>query len=537
MRVEGHIVDIHRREVVEGSVEFHDGVITAIHHHATTSTQYIMPGFIDAHVHIESSMLTPEQFGDMVIRHGTVGVVADPHEIANVLGVEGVEFMLESATRSPIKTHFAIPSSVPATPFDVSGGVITSDDVARLAASGGFVALAEVMNVPGVLARDEEVMRKLEVAKRYDLVIDGHAPLLTGDDLTRYAECGITTDHECIALEEAREKIERGMKILIREGSAAMNYESLAPLISTNPDDVIFCTDDSHPDETLRSGHINRIVRRAVADGYPLFDVLRAATINAVEHYRLDVGTLRVGERADFITTRDLTNFEVESLFIDGEQRYNRDVPIGREYRGEAINNFHHAPITTEQLRRAVEGEIVVIGLIENEIVTRMDHYTPSAPTENLESDVEGDLVKIVYINRYTNGAPQVAYCRGFGLRRGAIATSIAHDSHNIIAVGCSDREITQAVNEVIAHRGALAVCDAEVCRALPLPVGGIMSDGDCESVAEEYDALQRMIAAMHSPLVAPFMTLSMLSLIVIPEVKIGERGLFSYSSFDWIRD
>ncbi|MFI3289882.1 MAG: adenine deaminase [Rikenellaceae bacterium] len=535
MRIEGKIVDLHNKSIFEGSIELLDGVINSVNQHPTTSQKYIMPGFIDAHVHIESSMLTPANFGRMAVKHGTVAIVTDPHEIANVLGIEGLKFMGESLEHSPLKTFPSIPSSIPATPFDVAGGVISAYDVERLAKTGRFVALSEVMNVPGVLFEDEEVMAKLEIAKRYNLVIDGHAPSLVGDDLTKYIGSGITTDHECVTLEEAKEKISKGMKILIREGSAAKNYDTFKELITTDPDDVMFCTDDSHSDDILALGHINKIVRLAIKDGLPLFNILQIASLNPITHYKLDVGTLRVGDKADFIIVNDLENFDVEALYINGEQRYNRAIPIEPMTKERTINNFNHDPIKIEELSKRVDGAIKIIGLIEDEIVTKLDSYTPKAPTENLESDTEEDLAKIVYINRYTNGAPQVAFCRGFGFKRGAIASSVAHDSHNIVAVGCSDEELTKAINLLIEHKGGLSVCDGEVCDILPLPIAGIMSNRTGEEVAADYSRLQRMVHDMGSPLEAPFMTLSFLSLVVIPEVKIGEKGLFSYSKFNWL--
>lgn len=535
MRVEGQIVDLHNREIFSGSVEIQDGVICSINRHVTSVKGYIMAGFVDAHVHIESSMLTPQNFGDMVIERGTVAVVTDPHEIANVLGVEGVEFMMESAQKSPIKINFSIPSSVPATSFDVSGGVIDSVDTEKLAQSGRFVALSEVMNVPGVLFNDSEVMAKLDVAHRYNLAIDGHAPLLVGDDLTKYIESGISTDHECMTLDEAKEKCAKGMDILIREGSAAKNYEALKEMIALSPDKVMFCTDDSHPDDILELGHIDKIVRRAIADGFPLFDVLRIATLNAVEHYGLDVGTLRVGDKADFIVVDDLVNFVIDRVYVEGVERYNRTTSLDAKHTVVEVNNFNHDPICVEQISKSVSGEMKMIGLVENEIVTKLEHYTPAVPMGNMESDLEQDVIKIVYINRYENGSPQVAFCKGFGLKRGAVASSIGHDSHNIIAVGCSDCEIVEAVNLLIANCGGLSVCDGEKSEILPLPIAGIMSDRTGREVAADYGRLQALIRDMGSHLLAPFMTLSFLSLVVIPEVKIGEKGLFSYSAFDWI--
>ncbi len=536
MRVEGQIVDLYSREIYQGSIDVEEGLIASINRHATTQKGYIMAGFVDAHLHIESSMLTPEHFGEMAIEHGTVGVVTDPHEIANVLGVSGIEFMLANAERSPIKINFSIPSSVPATPFDLSGGVVTSEDIARLAQTGRFVALSEMMNVPGVLCRDREVISKVDIAHRYNLAIDGHAPMLKGEDLSTYIGYGITTDHESVTLDEAQEKCAKGMKVLIREGSAAKNYEALKAMIALSPDCVMFCTDDSHPDDILESGHIDKIVRRAIADGFPLFDVLRVATINAVEHYKLDIGVLRVGDKADFIVVDDLVNFATDRVYIGGHERYNRAHGIEEpQHTLIEINNFLHDPINEAQIAKRVGGEIKVIGIIENEIVTKLDYYNPIAPMENLECDLEQDIVKIVYINRYNNGAPQVAFCKGLGLIRGAIASSIGHDSHNIVAVGCTDREIVEAVNLLIANRGGLAICDGQASEILPLPIGGIMSDRSGREVAADYGKLHTKIRQMGCSLAAPFMTLSFLSLVVIPEVKIGEKGLFSYSAFGWI--
>ncbi len=540
--IKGNIVDIHTREIYSGRVMVEEGVISSIERCDCAEEGddvvdgYIIPGFIDAHVHIESSMVTPAIFGDVVRRYGTVATVSDPHEIGNVLGSEGVAFMLRNAEKSPIKTFFTIPSSVPATPFDVVGSEITPADVERMARSGKFVALSEVMNVPGVLYDDEGVDAKINAAREVGLPIDGHAPLLKGDDLKKYAGKGISTDHECTVLEEAQEKISRGMKILIREGSAAANYVNLSGLIASNPLDVMFCCDDVHLDDVFRRGHIDNIVRRAVADGYELFDVLTIASKCAVEHYNLKVGLLREGDSADFIVVDNLHDFNTQKVYIDGELRY----CSGSEVKAVqqpfiSLNFFNHDPISIEDIAKPVDGAIAVIELVEDEIVTRRGEFTPSAAMPNLESDTESDLAKLVYINRYTNGRPQVAYCRGFGLKRGAFASTIAHDSHNIVAVGMSDSDLMEAINCVILQHGALAVaCDGAV-ESLPLPIAGIMSERRGEEVASQYERLTSLVRAQGSPLHAPFMTLSFLSLVVIPDIKIGERGLFDYSSFNWL--
>lgn len=541
-RVEGHIVELHDRDIFEGSVVIDNGVIVAIERHPTTTKRFIMPGFVDAHVHIESSMLTPQHFGQLVVEQGCVAVVTDPHEIANVMGVKGIEFMVENAKRSPIKSFFTIPSCVPATPFDRSGGVISSDDTERLAASGQFVALSEMMNVVGVVNRDPEVMAKIDSAKRHNLPIDGHAPLVAGDDLANYIATGITTDHECTTLEEAREKIAQGMKIIIREGSAARNYDTLHPLLASHPDDVMFGSDDLHPDEIIIGGHLRKQILNSLAHGYDLYDVLRVTSINPIRHYNLAVGELRVGDPADFVVVENLTSFDVEAVYVDGVEQIalrNSDIATEEEKKKEEktplINQFNHEPISEESLRRGAESPIRIMSLIEGEILTAAAEYAPLCATENLESDIEADVLKIVYINRYTNGVPQVAYCRGFGLRRGAFGSSVSHDSHNIVAVGCSDRDIVAVVNDIIAQGGALSVCDGESTTSLPLPIAGIMTPLRGEAVADRYRDLTERIKSMGCDLPSPFMTLSFMSLVVIPSLKIGERGLFDYSTFDWI--
>ncbi|MFR9567171.1 MAG: adenine deaminase C-terminal domain-containing protein, partial [Rikenellaceae bacterium] len=441
-----------------------------------------------------------------------------------------------NAEKSPIKIHFSIPSSVPSTPFDVVGSEISPSDVERMAKSGRFVALSEVMNVPGVLYDDESVDAKINAAREAGLPIDGHAPLLGGDDLKKYAGKGISTDHECTVMEEALEKISHGIKILIREGSAAANYANLSGLIASNPRDVMFCCDDVHLDDVFRRGHIDNIVRRAVADGYNLFDVLAIASKGAVEHYKLDVGLLREGDKADFIVVDNLTDFNTQRLYIDGELCYDASEPVKSVNQPFiSLNFFNHEPISIEDIANVVSSTIPIVELIEDEIVTRRGDYTPSVAVSNLESDSESDLAKLVYINRYTNGRPQVAYCRGFGLKRGAFASTIAHDSHNIVAVGMSDAELTEAINGVIAQHGALSVAYDGVVESLPLPIAGIMSDCKGEEVAAKYEHLTSIIKALGSPLHAPFMTLSFLSLVVIPDIKIGEKGLFDYSSFNWL--
>lgn len=537
INLEGKIVDIHNRRIIEGSVCVEGGRIKNIDEHPTDERSFILPGFVDAHVHIESSMLTPEEFGRAVVRQGTVGVVTDPHEIANVMGLEGIEFMLTNAGRSPVKLFFTIPSCVPATAFDSPGATISSADVEALAASGRFHALSEMMNVPGVLFKDNEVISKIAAAQNHGLPVDGHCPKLGGDGLRDYTAAGISTDHECASAEEALEKIAAGMSVMIREGSAARNYEALSRLIPTNPGSLMFCTDDAHPKEFLERGHIRDLVVRSIAKGFDLFDALRIASLNPVEHYKLDIGLLRPGDKADFVVVDNLTDFTVKEVYIDGTAclTASKSSDLGSGNLCHEVNSFFHDPISPETLVKSVGGEIPIISLIDGELLTELDSYAPERPIPNLESDIEKDVLKLVYINRYHNGTPQVSYCKGFGLQRGAFACSVAHDSHNILAVGCSDKDIFAAVNAVIAAKGGVAAASEEQSIVLPLPVGGLMSPLPAEEVMSLHDAVELRIKDYGCKLYAPLMTLSFLSLLVIPEVKLGEKGLFSYSAFDWI--
>lgn len=536
--IEGQIIDIPHRAIHAGRIEFENGKIIHIQPLNEAPQRYILPGFIDAHVHIESSLLTPLHFGQLVVRHGTVAVVTDPHEIANVLGEDGIDFMLHSALTSPIKTFFSLPSCVPATPFDHAGAVIDAQQTERLMATGRFVALSEMMNIPGVLSADPEVMRKLRAAQRAGKPIDGHAPLLRGDDLRKYVQAGISTDHEASNPEEAREKIHLGMQIIIRNGSAAKNYEALAPLLAESPENLMFCTDDAHPDDLLEQGHIDAIVRRAIADGYDLFNVLAAACVHPVSHYHLPVGLLREGDPADFIVVNNLQDFKVESVYINGSCsfRVGNDVEPISPPSDFCPNKFVHDPIDAARIARLVKGPIPVIQLVPDELITDIYHYSPRTPTPNLQSDAEDDIQKIVYLNRYENGQPQVAFIRGFGIRHGALASSIGHDSHNIVAVGASDEAIVTAINALIAHRGGLAAVHSDI-EILPLPIAGIMSPLPADDIAARYHHICSTALRLGTTLKAPFMTLAFMSLVVIPNIKIGEHGLFDYRSFNWMPD
>lgn len=535
--IEGNLVDIINREIYPSTIKISGGRIVSIERNSNSYDRYIMPGFVDAHVHVESSMLLPVEFSNIVTQFGTVAVVNDPHEIANVLGVEGVKKMMENSEGAALKFYYGIPSCVPATSFDRIAKRIDAKDVEEMAATGRFVALSEMMNIPGVLNNDPEVVAKLSIAKKYNLRIDGHAPALRGDSLSLYIGHGIETDHECVALDEAEEKIMKGMKIIIREGSAAKNYDALKSLIGTHTDDVMFCTDDAHPHDLLQFGHINYMVKKALSDGFSIFDVLQVACLNPVYFYHLDVGTLNIGDKADFIITDDIEKMNIISTFIDGEDVFKkRSLPDLKE-KWNLFNFFHHEKLNVSDIETTISNQVACIKITPDELVTEKMIYSLDNEKDKFESDLSADVLKIVYLNRYLNGKPQVGFISGFGIKQGAFASCISHDSHNIIAIGCTDEDLVTSINAVIEQKGGLSVKNKGKLLTLPLPIGGIVSDLSCEEVAGRYLKLNDEIRTMGSPLKSPFMTLSFMSLIVIPYFKIGEKGMFDYSKFDFVQE
>lgn len=541
-RLEGvNIVDIHRRETFFGNLQWRDGVITDIERLGPEQegARCLIPGLIDAHVHIESSMLTPAEFGRIACRHGTVASVSDPHEIANVLGVSGVRFMVDNARRSPFRVFWGAPPCVPATAFETAGAELEADDIEQLFASGDAVYLSEMMNFPGVLSGDAGVHAKLALAHRRKLPVDGHAPGLRGEALRQYVAAGIGTDHECTTLEEAEEKIAAGMCIQIREGSAARNFDTLHPLIARWPDKVMFCSDDKHPDELLE-GHIDRLLARAVALGHDVHDVLRCASLNPVRHYNLPMGLLALGERMDAVEVDDLKDFRVRRTWVggrlvacDGESLL-EPVPV------EPVNRFATTPFAADDFRVPwwhgdAARQLRVIEVIDGELLTRECRLAPRCEGGQVLPDIDRDVLLLAVVNRYHKAPPALAFVRGFGLRQGALASSVAHDSHNIVAVGVSAAAVCAAVNEVIAHRGGIAAVAPDGVHSLPLPVAGLMSDRDGDRVGQAYAQLQALGQRLGSPLRAPYMTLSFMALLVIPELKLSDQGLFDGRTFNFV--
>ncbi|MBL8001240.1 MAG: adenine deaminase [Flavobacteriales bacterium] len=529
-----NLVDIAGREVRAVELLVENGRITAIKPFEGPVEGYLIPGFVDAHVHVESSMLLPSEFARLAVTHGTVATVSDPHEIANVLGAEGVDFMITNGRQVPFHFFFGAPSCVPATAFETAGAALDSEAVGRLLERPEVRYLSEMMNFPGVLHGDAEVMRKIAHAHRLGKPVDGHAPGLRGADVVRYAAAGITTDHECFTLEEALDKLAAGMWVQIREGSAAKNFEALWPLLNAHPHRVMLCSDDKHPDG-LVEGHINDLCRRAVALGVDVFNVLLAACINPRDHYTLPIGRLRVGDPADMVLLDDLVDFRAVRTWIGGRLVAEHGETLIPRVHDATPNRFRCSPVRPTDLRVPSTGpERTVIGALDGQLITNRLRMPEHAVDGASMSDTARDVLKLVVVDRYTDRHKAVAWVHGFGLKHGAIAGSVAHDSHNIVAVGCTDEDLCEAINAVIAHQGGVSVAHGGTHRVLPLPVAGLMSDADAYTVADAYSALDREAKALGSTLSAPFMTLSFMALLVIPHLKLSDRGLFDVDSFSF---
>lgn len=531
------LVDVHQRRIYPAILTVEQGRIRSIREvsEVPADAGYLLPGFVDAHVHIESSMLPPAEFGRLAAVHGTVATVSDPHEIANVLGEEGVLYMLEEAQHSPVKFCFGAPSCVPATSFETAGATLDVAAVERLLQRPDIGYLSEVMNFPGVLHADVGVMAKIQAARRLGKPVDGHAPGLRGAAARGYFEAGISTDHECFGFEEGREKALLGVHVLIREGSAARNLEALWPLLLEFPQQVMFCSDDKHPDDLMR-GHIDRLVARVVAKGCHLFDALRAASVNPVQHYHLPVGLLREGDPADFIRVSDLTSFNVLETYIGGERVAAHGQSLLPHYRAATPNRFSAKPKHPEdfRLRARKAGIVRLIRVWDGQIVTGSEEARARVQDGLLMAYPAQDVLKIAVVNRYADAPPAVAFVSGFGLQRGAVASSVAHDSHNIVAVGADDTSLCAAVNAVIEARGGISATDGQGnTRVLPLPIAGLMSPDNGHTLARNYASIDAWTReTLHCPLQAPFMTLSFLALPVIPVLKMTDFGLFDVEQF-----
>lgn len=556
--VKGNLVDVWKKEIYPAEVFVEDGKIKNISLLPivdSSLSNYILPGFIDSHVHVESSMLIPSEFARLAVTHGTVATINDPHEIANVCGLAGVEFMIENGKKVNFKFNFGAPSCVPATVFETAGAALNSDDVKKLLEKEEIKYLSEMMNFPGVLNGDEEVMKKIRYAHELKKPVDGHAPGLRGDDAGKYAIALTSplgdlrgTDHECFTADEALDKLKHGMKILIREGSAAKNFEALIDLLNDYPNEIMFCSDDKHPD-SLAVGHINQLCARAVAKGIDLFKILQAACINPALHYKLDVGLLRQGDAADFIVAEDLTHFKIAQTYINGELVAENGKTFIPSVESTPINNFNCTEVSIEQMKYSLKRfgnadeenieQVYVIEALEGQLITNKLIYPIidfNVVNHCIQSNTEKDLLKMVVVNRYFNAPIAKTFIKNFGLQQGAIASSVAHDSHNIVAVGVDDISLARAINLVIKEKGGVSAVSNSNERILGLPVAGLMSNADGYKIANAYTAIDNMVKKeLKSTLAAPFMTLSFMALLVIPHLKLSDKGLFDGDKFEII--
>ena len=530
--IEGNIVDVLNGNIFKGAITIDNGIIQSIVKKEVSSTNYILPGFVDSHVHVESSMLIPSEFARLAVTHGTVATISDPHEIGNVLGIDGVKYMLDNGKKVPFKFYFGAPSCVPATSFETAGAEIDVEDTEELLQMPEIVYLAEMMNFPGVLSKDETVMKKIQLAHQYKKVVDGHAPGLRGEDAKKYIAAGITTDHECFTAAEALEKLQYGMKILIREGSAAKNFEALIDLMHDHHDNMMLCSDDKHPND-LVVNHINQLVKRAIKKGVAPMKVFQAACVNPVKHYGMNVGLLQENDPADFIVTDNLEDLTILETYIDGKLVAKNGRSFISSVKAEIVNNFNCNKITEKDIEVVAKGnKIRVITVEDGQLITKQVIAEMNQKDNCLYSDTSKDILKLVVVNRYNSAAPSVAFVKNFGLKEGAMASTVAHDSHNIIATGVNDADIVVAINLLIEHKGGVSAVNNEFKGILPLPVAGLMSIEDGYTVAEKYEMLDKKIKTWGCTLQSPYMTMSFLALLVIPDLKLSDKGLFDGTEF-----
>lgn len=533
--IKGIIVDPIARSTFKGEIIIENKRIAEVRELESVPDQYILPGLIDSHIHIESSMLAPSEFARIAVQHGTVATVSDPHEIANVCGIEGVEYMINNGKKVPFKFYFGAPSCVPATPFETSGAEIDSEKVSDLLNRDEILYLSEMMNWPGVLHDEPEVMSKIRSATDLGKPIDGHAPGLKGKRAQKYASANISTDHECFTKEEAVDKLHAGMLIAIREGSAAKNFEALVSLFDKFPDRLMFCSDDKHPDDLIRD-HINKLISRTLHLGYDLFDILHAACVLPIRHYNLRVGLLQKGDPADLIIVNDLQSIDIQQTWIDGIQVYNEPDICFPDVTAKKINNFTPHHLTPNDFILNSKNNIQnVIVANDGQLVTGREKLQLEIVDGKVQADPSRDILKVAVVNRYEQEPPSVGFIKNFGIKNGAIASSVAHDSHNIITVGTSDDYLCSAVHLIMKHKGGISAVSNNQEDILPLPIAGLMSDKPGEEVAAKYKKLTAMAHKMGSNLSSPFMTISFMALLVIPSLKLSDKGLFDGEKFKFV--
>ena len=566
MKFTAYILDVLTDSVYPARITIEAGIFKEIVPiHVTEETKIdveglMLPGFIDSHIHIESSMMTPAQFAKIAVRHGTTAVVCDPHEIANVCGIEGIEFMIENASTVPFNFYFAAPSCVPATAFETSGAILDSDDIEFLLQKDEIVALAEMMNFPGVIGQDSEVLRKLELARKYKKPIDGHAPLVSGKDLDKYIEQGIVTDHECSSFQEAMEKKQKGMKIMVRDGSSAKDMEALFDFseriehyknqdsFGIIPNEVLsrrlhspifdfIVSDDKHPNDLIR-GHLNESVKKAADLGIDIIKAIEMVTINPAAHFDLDAGSIVTGAKADFIIIDNLNDLNILKTYISGECVFDGEEVLFDIGEVEVENSITSDEKFAEDFDVYFDGDECKVNVIEctdGDLLTKKATARLITKDGIVQPDIFQDILKIAVVERYGSNTVANGFIKGFGLKKGAIASSIAHDSHNIVVVGYSSEMMAEAVNTVIENKGGIAVVSEDFEDSLSLPIAGLMSNEDAYDIAKKLDILHRMASALGCKLDSPFMTMAFMSLLVIPSIKLSDKGLFDGDSFEFM--
>ena len=566
MKFTAYILDVLTDSVYPARITVEDGIFKEIVPiHVTEETKIdvdglVLPGFIDSHIHIESTMLTPAQFAKIAVRHGTTSVVCDPHEIANVCGIDGIEFMIENASTVPFNFYFEAPSCVPATAFETSGAILDSSDIEYLLQKDEIIALAEMMNFPGVINGEEEVLRKLELARMYEKPIDGHAPLVSGKDLDKYIEQGISTDHECSSFHEAIEKKQKGMKIMVRDGSSAKDMEALfdfskriehlknqdsfgiipTEVLERRINSPIFdfiVSDDKHPNDLIY-GHLNKSVKKAADLGVDIIKAIEMVTINPAAHFGLDAGSIVTGAKADFIIIDNLTDFNIKKTYIAGECVFDGENVLFDVEDVEVENSIDADKKCAEDFEVYFDGdecEVNVIECYDGDLLTGKTTATLKTKDGIVHSDIYQDVLKIAVVERYGKNTIANAFIKGFELKKGAIASSVAHDSHNIIVVGYSSEMMARAVNKIIDNRGGFAIVSEDFEDSLSLPIAGLMCNEDAYEIAEKLDELHKMTRALGCELDSPFMTMAFMALLVIPSIKISDMGLFDGDSFEFI--
>lgn len=532
--IKSNLIDLIARETFPAEVTINNNRIVSIKRIDEKLNTYVLPGFVDAHVHVESSMLVPAEFARIAVTHGTVGTISDPHEIANVLGVAGVDYMIANARQVPFHFYFGAPSCVPATGFETAGAVIDANDIDALLSRPEIVYLAEMMNFPGVIYKDGEVLKKLASAKKHGKPIDGHAPGLTGEDMQHYFNAGISTDHECFGYVEALEKLKHGVKVMIREGSAAKNFETLISLLKDYPEQIMFCCDDKHPDNLMES-HINDHVKRALKHGHDLYDVLRAASYNVIKHYKLPIGLLQPGDAADFIEIDTTEDFNILRTYVNGNLVAEKGQSFIAPVSAPVLNNFNCSLKTAEDFNlKSESNNIRVIEVLDGQLITN-ELYAESLNVNGFaQSNTEEDILKIAVVNRYNDAPIAKAFIKNVGLKYGAIASCVAHDCHNIVVVGTNDEDMCKAVNLIVNAKGGISLAHGNEEMVLELPIAGIMTNQPAEEVAQAYTKLDQRAKELGSKLRAPYMSLSFMALLVIPELKLSDKGLFNGKSFEF---